>query len=222
MNLEEIQFNLNSDDPQLRMRGLTALRKIDADVAAPILLAQAADPEMIVRSFVMMGLGQKRSEAGFAKLLEVMSDDPDPNIRAEAAGALAKFGSVAVPHLVQHFHRDHHWLSQMTIVLSLPDLNSPKAFLEVASIAANSTEGAVRSTAIEQLPSLLTTPYEADALDLLLSRVDDPEWSVRRNVVLGLQCFEDDRAKAAIAVLRCDPDHHVVAATLESLMGLKL
>jgi HEAT repeat protein len=218
MNLEEIQFNLNSDDPQLRMRGLTALRQLDASVATPILLAQAADPEMIVRSFVMMGLGHKRSQAGFAKLLEVMEEDADSNIRAEAAGALAKFGAEAVPYLVEHFYRDQHWLSQMTIVLALPDLNCPKEFLEVATVAANSTEGAVRSTAIEQLPSLLGTAYEREALEVLLSHVDDHEWSVRRNVTIGLQAFDDDRARAALSVLRGDRDYHVVAASLESLI----
>ncbi len=222
MNLDEIQFNLNSDDPHLRLRGLTALRQIETEVAAPILLAQASDPEMIVRSFVMMGLGHKRSEAGFAKLLDVMKEDPDPNIRAEAAGALAKFGAPAVPHLVEHFHRDQHWLSQMTIVLALPDMNCPKEFLEVAQIAANSAEGAVRSTAIEQLPSLLETPYAEAALAVLLAHVEDAEWSVRRNVALGLQLFTDDRATAAVAVLRGDVDHHVVAATLEGLMALNM
>ncbi len=218
MNLEEIQFNLNSDDPQLRMRGLTALRQLDAAVATPILLAQASDPEMIVRSFVMMGLGHKRSEAGFAKLVEVMEEDADSNIRAEAAGALAKFGAASVPYLVEHFYRDQHWLSQMTIVLALPDLNCPKEFLEVATVAANSTEGAVRSTAIEQVPSLLGTAYEREALEVLLSHVDDEEWSVRRNVTIGLQAFDDDRARAALAVLRGDRDYHVVAASLESLI----
>ena len=218
MTLEEIQFNLSSENPQLRMRGLTALRQVEPEVAAPILLAQAADPEMIVRSFVMMGLGYKRSDAGFAKLVEVMEDDADSNIRAEAAGALAKFGPVAVPYLVKHFYQDQHWLSQMTVVLSLPDLSCPKEFLEVASIAARSTEAAVRSTAVEQLPTLIETPYEEKALEILLDHVTDPVWSVRQNVVTGLRMFDDDRARTALTLLRGDEDYHVVAATLEGLM----
>ncbi|MBC7516209.1 MAG: HEAT repeat domain-containing protein [Alkalinema sp. FL-bin-369] len=218
MTLEEIQFNLNSENPQLRMRGLTALRQVEPEVAAPILLAQAADPEMIVRSFVMMGLGYKRSDAGFAKLVEVMEDDADSNIRAEAAGALAKFGPVAVPYLVRHFHQDQHWLSRMTVVLALPDLCCPQEFLEVATIAANSTEAAVRSSALEQLPMLLETPYAEEALVVLLNHVSDPVWSVRCNVVLGLRMFDDDRAREALLLLRNDEDHRVVAATFEGLM----
>lgn len=218
MNLNEIKSSLGSSDPQVRMRGLTALRGIDAEVAAPILIEQVGDPEMIVRSFVMLGLGYKRSDAGFATLLKVMEEDADANIRAEAAGALAKFGSVAVPHLVQHFYQDQHWLSQMTVVLALPDLNAPAAFLEVAARAAESTEGAVRSTAIEQLPSLLATPYEENALRVLLNHVTDEDWTVRRNVALALRSFEDDRATIALHQLRQDPQHQVVAATLEGLI----
>jgi HEAT repeat protein len=151
-------------------------------------------------------------------LLKVMDEDADPNIRAEAAGALAKFGSVAVPHLVQHFHQDQHWLSQMTVVLALPDLNCPKEFLEVACVASNSSEGAVRSTAIEQLPMLLATPYEGDALQELLNHVTDADWTVRRNVALALRSFDDDRARSALTQLRQDPQHQVVAATLEGLI----
>lgn len=219
MNLDEIQFSLGSSDPQVRMRGLTALRGIDAEVAAPILINQVDDPEMIVRSFVMLGLGYKRSDEGFATLIKVMDEDADPNIRAEAAGALAKFGSIAVPHLVHHFHQDQHWLSQMTVVLALPDLNCPKEFLEVAQIASNSTEGAVRSTAIEQLPMLIGTPYESEALQELLDHVSDEDWTVRRNVALALRLFDHDRAREALTLLRRDVQHQVVAATLEGLLS---
>ena len=218
MNIDEIKVSLSNSDPQVRMRGLTALRGIDAEVAAPILLNQVDDSEMIIRSFVMMGLGHKRSDEGFAKLLEVMDEDADPNIRAEAAGALAKFGAVAVPHLVHHFHQDQHWLSQMTVVLALPDLNCPKEFLEVALIASNSTEGAVRSTAIEQLPMLLDTIYCEQALVELLNHVTDEDWTVRRNVALALRSFNDDRAQKAVLQLRQDGNYQVVAATLEALL----
>jgi HEAT repeat protein len=218
MNLDEIQLSLASSDPQVRMRGLVALRGIEPEVAAPILINQVDDPEMIVRSFVMMGLGYKRSDEGFAMLLKVMDEDADSNIRAEAAGALAKFGSVSVPHLVHHFYQDQHWLSQMTVVLALPDLNCPKEFLEVACVASNSTEGAVRSTAIEQLPSLLGTPYEESALQELLNHVADEDWTVRRNVALALRAFDDDRARDALTMLRRDSNYQVLAATLEGLL----
>jgi HEAT repeat protein len=219
MNLDEIQLSLGSDDPQVRMRGLTALRLIEPEIAAPILIKQIEDGEMIVRSFVVLGLGYKRSDDGFMTLLRVMDEDADPNIRAEAAGALAKFGAVSVPHLVNHFYQDQHWLSQMTVVLCLPDLDCPKEFLEVACKAANSTESAIRSTAIEQLPSLLATPYEAEALQELLNHVQDEDWNVRRNVALALRSFDHDVARQALQQLRQDSQYQVVAATLEGLLN---
>ena len=77
---------------------------------------------------------------------------------------------------------------------------------------------AVRSTAIEQLPMLLETPYAEDALVVLLNHVNDPVWSVRSNVVLGLRMFDDNRAHEALLLLRKDEDHRVVAATFEGLM----
>lgn len=84
MNLAQVKASLASSDPQDRMRGITALRHFAPEVAAPLLLNQLDDPEMIVRSFVVMGLGFKQSEAGFHQLLEVMHHDADANIRAEA------------------------------------------------------------------------------------------------------------------------------------------
>jgi HEAT repeat protein len=100
----------------------------------------------------------------------------------------------------------------------LPDLNCPAAFLEVALIASNSTEGAVRSTAIEQLPMLLDTPYAEQALTELLNHATDEDWTVRRNVALALRSFNDDRAKKAVLELRQDNNYQVVAATLEALL----
>ena len=82
----------------------------------------------------------------------------------------------------------------------------------------NSTEGAVRSTAIEQLPMLLDTTYCEQALVELLNHVTDEDWTVRRNVALALRSFNDDRAQKAVLQLRQDGNYQVVAATLEALL----
>jgi HEAT repeat protein len=218
MNLAQVKASLASSDPQDRMRGITALRHFAPEVAAPLLLNQLDDPEMIVRSFVVMGLGFKQSEAGFHQLLEVMHHDADANIRAEAVGALAKYGKVSVPHLVEHFHQDQHWLSQISIILALPDLNCTAEFLQVARQALQGKEVAILTSAIEQLPSLIGTLQEPEALDLLLEQVQSDQWMVRRSTAIALQSFTSPRAQAALLHLRQDPDHRVVAATLENLL----
>ncbi|MEB3292265.1 MAG: HEAT repeat domain-containing protein [Synechococcales bacterium] len=219
MNLEQIKTSLASPDPQDRMRGITALRQFEPEVAAPILLAQINDPEMIVRSLVVMGLGFKQSATAFDQLLEVMQHDAEANIRAEAAGALAKYGKIAVPHLVNHFYQDQHWLSQISIILALPDLDCPDQFLQVVRQTLQGTETAILTTAIEQLPSLLGTCQESEALDLLLDQVASPQWAIRRSTAIALQAFRTPRAQAALFQLRQDGDHRVVAATLEMLIA---
>lgn len=218
MDIEQIKSSLNSEDPQARMRGLTALRHYSADVAAPLLLSRVDDPEVIVRSFVAMGLGYKQSEAGFAKLLEVMEEDADANVRAEAAGALSKYGAVSVEHLVRHFYQDQHWLSQISVILALADLDCPVSFLEVCRRAIQATEPAIRNTAIETLPYLAQTPYQDEALQLILSQATHEDPTIRRQVALALRAFSDDRARTTLQQLRQDPDHRVVAAALENLL----
>jgi HEAT repeat protein len=221
MDLEQIKRSLASDNPQDRLRGITALRNFEPEEAAPILLAHIDEPELMVRSLIITGLGYKRTEAGFAALLEVMSDDADPNIRAEAVGALSKYGTRSVPYLIRHSYDDRHWLSQMSIVLALPDLDCPKELLEVCTNILSQAEVSVRVSAIEQLPALLDTPLAEPALQLLLnSNDDDAHWTLRRSVALSLRWFAAayPAAQTALLKLRQDADHRVVAATLESLL----
>ena len=52
---------------------------------------QLKDPEFLVRSFVAMGLGNKRSDESYAALLNLMQFDKDPNVRAEASNSLSKY-----------------------------------------------------------------------------------------------------------------------------------
>jgi HEAT repeat protein len=220
MDLEQIKQSLASDNPQDRLRGITALRNFEPEEAAPILLAYIDEPELMVRSLIITGLGYKRTEAGFTALLEIMSDDADPNIRAEAVGAISKYGERSVPYLIQHSYDDRHWLSQMSIVLALPDLNCPAQLLEVCTNILAQSEVSVRVSAVEQLPYLRNTPFAEQALQLLLDcRDDDAHWTLRRSVALSLRWFAADypTAQTALLKLRQDADHRVVAATLEPL-----
>ncbi|MGI0495283.1 HEAT repeat domain-containing protein [Alkalinema pantanalense CENA528] len=218
MNLDQIKVSLQSEDPQDRMRGLTALRNFDAEVAAPLLMTQVNDTEMIVRSFVVMGLGYKQTAEGFTKLLQVMEEDAEANVRAEAAGALGKYGPIAIPHLVKYFGQDQHWLSQISTILALADLQCPEVLLDICRRALQTPETAIRSTAIDQLPTFVGTANQEAALLLLLSQAQDPDWSIRRNVAKALRAFPDDRAQAQLVGFHRDPDHRVVAASLENLI----
>ncbi|MEL6333580.1 MAG: HEAT repeat domain-containing protein, partial [Cyanobacteria bacterium J06626_26] len=103
MDIAEIKAILQDNDSQKRLKGIVALKEYEADVASPLLLSKQNDPEFLVRSFVAMGLGRKRSDAGFDTLLTMLDTDPDANVRAEASNSLAMYGRAAIPHLVNAF-----------------------------------------------------------------------------------------------------------------------
>lgn len=219
MDLNQIETALSSEDPQARLRGLTALRAYDAAIAAPLLLQCIHDPETIVRSFVALGLGYKQSDAGFTALVQVMQEDADPNVRSEAAAALSKYGAIALPYLTEQFQHDQHWLMRMSILLAIAETAPPATFLALCRLTLTESEPAVQTTALEQLPTLIGSTEETAALDLILSKRDAPTWMVRRQVALSLQAFTDQpRARQALLQLRQDGDYRVIAASLESLV----
>jgi HEAT repeat protein len=218
MNLPDIQSCLNSQDPQLRMRGITALRQYEDEVAVPYLLQKVTDKEFIIRSFVAMGLGRKRTEAGFAALLDILTSDRDSNVRAEAASSLAMYGDAAVPHLLTAFRQNPEWIIRLSILAVLAEMNHPQVLFQICEIGLTDPEPVVQETAIAQFRWFVGTPHQQEALDLLLSLTQSSHWQKRCLVVLSLSYFPEPEAQAAINELRQDPDYRVVAATLEALL----
>ena len=217
MKLTNITQNLASENPQDKLRGITALRGYDAAIAAPLLLSQIDDNETIIRSFAAMGLGYKQTPEGFERLTQMMQDDADPNVRAEALAALAKYGDSAIEKLVEQFPQDQHWLVQVSILLILPEMDV-ESFLRVCRLSMSCSEETVQSTAVEQLGRLAGTAQESAALDLLLDFAVFPSWLVRSKTIHALRAFDADAAFEMIQTLRKDSDHRVVAATLEGLI----
>lgn len=87
MELSDIQAILKHPDSQERLKGIVALKDYDAETASPLLLSKKNDPAFLVRSFVAMGLGRKRSDTGFEALMAMIDNDPDANVRAEASNS---------------------------------------------------------------------------------------------------------------------------------------
>lgn len=218
MELLQIEICLESSNPQDRMRGITALRGYEPEVAVPLLLRRVTDSEIIIRSFVAMGLGRKQTPDGFTALIEILQSDRDPNVRAEAANSLAMFGAAAVPLLIEAFRVNHEWVVRLSILPVLASLDCPAQLLQVCQLALADHDVTVRDTALEQLMGLAATPYQEAALEILLAQVQADRWQTRSLVALVLQRFGDLRAQAAVVELRRDSDYRVVAATLEALL----
>lgn len=220
MDVPQIQDLLGSEDPQQRLKGITALRHYDAETAVPLLITRRNDPEFIIRSMVASGLGFKQSPAAYDALLDLLQADRDSNVRAEAANALAKYGEKSRIHLLEAFERNEHWLIRLSILPIIADLNSSADLLQICRAALKGSDLAVQGSALGYLVQLANTDEQEVALALLLDWVNANSWFLRRQVALSLRAFADDRAQKALADLRHDTDHRVVAATLEGLLTM--
>lgn len=219
MDLTSISQHLDSENPQDRMRGITALREYEPDVAVPLLMRCVHDSEVMIRSFVMMGFGYKQTPEAYNQLLQILESPGDPNVRAEAANSLAKYGKVAVPHLVKAFHSNLNWLMRLSIIPALSNLDSPEELMELCQAGLNDPDVTVKETAITYLMDFADRADEAEvALDLLMPYASSEHWNLRRQVALVLKSFSQNRAREALMELRQDTDHRVVAAALEALM----
>jgi HEAT repeat protein len=218
MELNKIEAYLGSNDSQERLKAIVELRNYESPIAVPLLLTKVSDREFIVRSYVAMGLGRKRSEAAFSALLDLVKCDRDSNVRSEAANSLSFYGEVAIPYLVEIFHRDEHWLVRRSILAALTEFNCPEALFEVCACGLEGEDPTVREASISTMVLLAGTNKHNDALEKLLSLVDSPSWSIRASVAKTLGKFNDAIAQTALMKLRQDEDSRVIGAVLENLL----
>ncbi|MDJ0706746.1 MAG: HEAT repeat domain-containing protein, partial [Leptolyngbyaceae cyanobacterium MO_188.B28] len=92
MDLPQIEALLDSPNPQSRMKAIVELRHYEPAVVVPLLKRRMYDKQFMLRSFVAMGLGYKRNDEAYEALLEIVANETDHNVIAEAANSLAKFG----------------------------------------------------------------------------------------------------------------------------------
>lgn len=218
MELSEIETLLKDPDFQYRLKAIAALKDYPPDVAIPILLQHAQDPEFLVRTFVAMGLGKQQTAASFAALLTMIKTDSTPSVRAEAANSLSLFGLDCAPHLVEAALNDQHWIVRRSIMAVFLDLACHAELYTVCVAALNGTDVALQEAAVEALATLSHTEKQTDSLSQLLERVTAPAWPVRMQVARALKHFDEPAAKTALIQLRQDSDHRVAAAALETLL----
>jgi HEAT repeat protein len=174
---------------------LANLRQVPEEQAIPLLLLGLEQEGFTVRCLSCAGLGVKRNEAGWQALVEVLQNDQDPNVRAEAANALASYGlERAWPQLKAAFSRDQQWLLRCSVLAALAEQPSiPAAWLlELATLAIEDADGTVRVGGAEILGRLVRDwPGDAEA----------------------------HQARQLLQQLQQDPDHRVVAAALDGLQA---
>ena len=218
MELSEIKTFLENPNPQSRMKAIVELRKYEPEIVVPLLQERMHDKEFIVRSFVAMGLGYKRTEAGYEILLDIIENEKDPNVKAEAANSLSKFGDQSIPHLVELFKNEPHWLVRQSIFAVINELDSPELLFKLSCYGLEGDDVVVKLTSITNFARLVDTPYENEVVQLLCKLSTDDVTIIRVRVAKVLAKFDHPLAQEALAQLRKDPNHKVVAATLESMI----
>jgi HEAT repeat protein len=218
MDISEIKTLLANEDPQLRLRGLVALKDHDSETAVPLLIGQRQDSAFLVRSFVAMGLGRKQNDAAYAALLEMLEVEADNNVQAEIANSLGLYGAIAADRLVALFYENEHWLVRRSILAIMPELAQPEKLLEIASAALKDEDQTTAQAGITTLGTLANTELEQRALMAMLPSLNSKSWLERMSLAYALKSFDSAQAKAALVQLRQDSHHKVVAAALEDLL----
>lgn len=218
MDLQQIQTYLDSANPQERMKGIVELRNHQPMVVVPLLKQRMHDQEFMVRSFVAMGLGHKRTDEGFSALLDFLEYETDPNVIAEAANSLSKFGDVALPHLRRIFMEQPHWLVRQSILAVFEDLYAPELLLDCCRMGLMDSELMVQLVAVISLARLANTPQEAEAMVCLQQVAQSANPELRAKVALVLPQFKRVEARQLLRELRQDSDYRVVGAAMESLL----
>ncbi|ABI46435.1 HEAT repeat domain-containing protein [Synechococcus sp. CC9311] len=196
-NPEELRAAIASGDPVQAMPALAKLRALpDSDndsVVIPLLILGSEQQAFLVRSLSCSGLGYRRNEQGWQVLSRLLLVDEDPNVRAEAANALASFGvERSWPLLRDTFAKDGAWLVRCSILSAFaeqPGIN-PAWLLELGKQAIADADGTVRVSGAEILARLVR------------EQVGDANGS---------------EARALLQPLQQDADHRVVAAALNGL-----
>ena len=192
-DLEELREAITSGDPVRAMPALTQLRFCEAEDAVPLLVLGTEQKPFLVRSLSCSGLGYKRTEQGWDVLSRLLGADEDPNVRAEAANALASYGvERSWPLLQAAFSADAAWLVRCSILSALAEQPEIKLswLLELAQVAITDADGTVRVSGAEILGRIVR-----DGIDQLIGA----------------------DARALLQPLQQDTDHRVVAAALNGL-----
>ncbi|MGD1896410.1 MAG: HEAT repeat domain-containing protein [Phormidesmis sp.] len=218
MDIADIKALLANEDPQLRLRGLVALKDHDSEVAVPLLIDQRQDDAFLVRSFVAMGLGRKRSDAAYRALLEMLPAESDHNVQAEIANSLGLYGHRSADRLVTLFHNNQNWLVRRSILAIMPEMDCPQQLLEIALVALKDADETIAQAGISTLGMLADTSQSEAALEALIPMTTASSWRSRMYLAYALKLFDAQSAKDALSQLRQDSHHKVVAAALEDLL----
>jgi HEAT repeat protein len=214
--LQALENQLRSYALNERKAALDELAKMPAEVAVPALQRLAAEPDFLYRRFAVMGLGNHQTAESFATLKRFLDEEQDSNVLAEVANSLFEFGDEALPLLPQLFERCENWLVRQTVIGILVDADRPAVLFQVIQSGLQDRDVTTKESAILAIGKLVNTDWCDRVMPILLELAVSDRWRDRWRSATILSIAQDDRAKLALAKLRQDENHYVVAAALEA------
>jgi HEAT repeat protein len=212
---DSAQTLLSSPDFGDRIRGVIQLRQLELATAFKLLQPVVVDSNVRVRYAavcLLASIGQVDLQQSL-KLLRVGLQDPEPDVQAAAADAIAALHiTEAFDDLQQLYQGSQEWLVRFSIVAALGELGDRRGF-EILQEALNSDNDLLVTAAIGSLGEL----GDPRAVHLLIPYVDTSDWQTRYRVAQALSYFDSPDAKTALGRLAQDSDEKVAGLAQQVL-----
>ncbi|MBE9028225.1 HEAT repeat domain-containing protein [filamentous cyanobacterium LEGE 11480] len=215
--LQQLETQLRDPALNKRIESLNQLAQVESALAIPILQRLTAEKDVGLRRIAVMGLGNHRTAQSFEVLQDLLDNEADSNIQAEAANSIFEFGNDAIPLLENLFTRSDSWLVKQTIVSLMIESGNPAALHRIITHALQDSIQTVKEAGILGFIRLWGTEFQADALAQITQLTQDPYWRNRWRATTALQTCTDPQAKALLLKMQEDEHFRVVAAALEVL-----
>jgi len=215
---ESVKNLINADNFGDRIRGINELRQIDKKTAYELIKPIIQDNNVRVRYAAISQLdtlGDVNLEESLEILLERLYNDPEADVRAAAADAIAGLKlTQAYPDLKKVYYETEEWLIQFSIVAALGELGHPDGF-DLLKDALHSDNSLLQTSAISALGEL----GDIRAIDLLIPFVDNDDWQIRHRVAQALGRFGGEKTKEILTILSQDKSVAVAQEAKHYLMN---
>lgn len=216
VDLTHVSAQLDSEDAKDRLLALVSLRDVPAQDAVPLIKKVLKDEHVPLRSMAVFSLGIKQTDECYDILLDILQNEPDYGIRADAAGALGYLNDPrAFEPLVRSFHEETDWLVRFSAAVSLGNLGNPEAF-NVLMKALDAPEVVLQQAAIAALGEI----GAIDSVDKILTFAQAEDWLVRQRLAEALGKLDTPKSRSALNYLAKDAHHQVSQAARFSIEAL--
>lgn len=196
-SVKELIYSQNFGE---RIRGINELRQLDKEEAYDLIKPIIKDDNVRVRYAAISQLdtlGDVNLEESLEILLERLYNDPESDVRAAAADAIAGLKlTQAFPDLQKVYYESDDWLIQFSIVAALGELGHPDGF-DLLSDALHSDNGLLQTAAISALGEL----GDIRAISLLIPFVNNDDWQIRHRLAQALSKFAGEGKQEVLNAL---------------------